>query len=154
MRSRSEPPNSRKDRNVQMDHDYIAISIDDKESQPSVGDLSIHELQKKHVLTDVNGNNYLVPGAAGIWKVGRRVIEWDVLLQQLQWCPVCKLGPVPLTRESLVGELQKGLGGYIYVRCSNHECQAIVRAPYGKTHHVHGRVGMPCFAVNTKLGTG
>ena len=43
MRSRSEPP--RKDRNVQLDHDYIAISIDDKESQPSVN-LTIPELRK------------------------------------------------------------------------------------------------------------
>ena len=80
-------------------------------------------------------------------------MEWNVLLDNLQSCPVCRMGPIPLTKDSLVGELQKGLSGYIYVRCGNNDCQAVVQAAYGKTHHMKKK-GMPCFVVNTKLGTG
>ena len=42
-------------------------------------------------------------------------MEWNVLLDNLQSCPVCRMGPIPLTKDSLVGELQKGLSGYIYM---------------------------------------
>jgi hypothetical protein len=87
------------------------------------------------------------------WKEGRRLVEFGVLLSKLQHCEACRLGPVALTYESVVGELQKGLGGYLYVRCSNHDCGHINRVPYGSTHRVKER-GMPCFSVNTKLGTG
>lgn len=87
------------------------------------------------------------------WKVGRRIVEFDVLLEGLRYCQKCQLGPVPLTVYSLLGERKKGLGGYLYVRCQNHDCQAVNRVPYGKTHHQKTK-GMPCFVVNTKLGLG
>ncbi|XP_053392723.1 uncharacterized protein LOC123542269 isoform X2 [Mercenaria mercenaria] len=88
------------------------------------------------------------------WKVGRRLVEWEVLLGNLKYCQKCKLGPVPLTINTIQGELQKGLGGYLYVKCENPDCEYINRAAYGKTYHQTAeRRGMPCFAVNTKLGT-
>ncbi|WAR24663.1 hypothetical protein MAR_038332, partial [Mya arenaria] len=87
------------------------------------------------------------------WRIGRRIVEVGFLLEQLQYYCECRLGPVPLTFDNVVGELKKGLGGYLYVRCQNHDCLAINRVPYGKTHRVKKR-GMPCFAANTKLGTG
>lgn len=90
------------------------------------------------------------------WKVGRRIVEWDVLLNNLKFCKQCGLGPVPLTYESIKGELVKGLGGYLYVECSYHDCRYINTAAYGKTHRdqTKKKGGMPSFVVNTKLGTG
>ena len=87
------------------------------------------------------------------WKVGRRLIELRVLLDNLEYCGNCRLGPVPLTKHSVVGELRKGLSGYLYVKCDNIDCEHVNRVAYGKTHRVKGK-GMPCFAVNTKLGIG
>jgi len=84
---------------------------------------------------------------------GRRVIELDVLLKNLQYCQHCRLGPVPLTYDNVVGELQKGLGGYLHVMCLNVECGAVNKVPYGKTHHMKKK-GMPCFDINTRLGIG
>lgn len=90
------------------------------------------------------------------WKVGRRIVEWEVILKNLRFCQACGLGPVPLTYESVKGELQKGLGGYLYVECSYHDCRHINIAAYGKTHRdpTKSGHGMPSFVVNTKLGTG
>ena len=86
-------------------------------------------------------------------KEGRRVVEFGVLLSKLRYCQKCRLGPVPLSYDNVIGELKKGLGGYLYVVCQNCDCQYVNRVPYGKTHHQQS-TGMPCFAVNTKLGTG
>ena len=89
------------------------------------------------------------------WKFGRRVVELDVLLSSLKYCRACRLGPVPLTYYNVVGEMKRGLGGYIYVKCQNVDCGEINCVPYGKTHRLKkSKPGMPCFAVNTKLGTG
>jgi RNase P subunit RPR2 len=85
------------------------------------------------------------------WKNGRRLVEFDVLLTNLRLCKSCRHGPVPLIENNICGELQKGLSGYLYVRCS--DCGYVNRVAYGKTHRVK-RKGMPCFDVNTKLGTG
>ena len=69
----------------------------------------------------------------------------------------CKLGPVPLTIDTIKGELQKGPGGYFYIKCSNLDCGFINTVAYGKTYrdvNSQGRQGMPCFFINTKLGIG
>lgn len=88
------------------------------------------------------------------WKIGRRIVEWGVLLENLRCCKKCGLGPVPLTYDSVKGELQKALGGYLYVECSFHDCRHINIAAYGKTHRdPTKKKGMPSFVVNTKLGT-
>ena len=87
------------------------------------------------------------------WREGRRVVELGVLMDNLKVCQSCKLGPVPLTHYNIIGELQKGLSGYLYIVCQNPDCQFINRVAYGKMHHIK-KHGMPCFAVNTKLGTG
>lgn len=86
------------------------------------------------------------------WMEGRRIVEFQVLLSSLRTCKFCRLGPVPLTLDNVVGEMKKGLGGYLYVRCVNPDCGEVNIAPYGKTHHVKKK-GMPCFVANTKLGT-
>ncbi|XP_056014139.1 uncharacterized protein LOC125677956 isoform X1 [Ostrea edulis] len=86
------------------------------------------------------------------WKKGRRIIELDSLLSELKYCKKCFLGPVPLTYDTIVGELKKGLGGYLYVVCSNVDCRRVNKVAYGKTYRVK-KYGMPCFSVNTKLGT-
>ncbi|XP_053400079.1 uncharacterized protein LOC123542175 isoform X3 [Mercenaria mercenaria] len=86
------------------------------------------------------------------WREGRRLIELDILLNNLKYCRSCKLGPVPLTAYNVVGELQKGLGGYLYVVCQNPDCNFVNRVAYGKVHRMKTN-GMPCFDVNTKLGT-
>ena len=87
------------------------------------------------------------------WKEGRRVVEFGVLLSKLQVCEKCRLGPVPLTYSNITGELKKGLGGYLYVKCQNIDCGHINCVPYGATYR-RKVTGMPCFSVNTKLGTG
>ena len=84
---------------------------------------------------------------------GRRIMELDVMLKGLRYCQACNRGPIPLTYDNVVGELKKGLGGFLHVMCMNVECCAINKVPYGKTHHIKSR-GMPCFEINTKLGIG
>jgi len=81
--------------------------------------------------------------------------KWTIgfLLENLRFCAMCRLGPVNLTYDSVVGEMRKGLSGYLYVRCQNPDCLHVNRVPYGKTHRIK-RKGMPCFAANTKLGVG
>ncbi|XP_060553342.1 uncharacterized protein LOC132714462 isoform X2 [Ruditapes philippinarum] len=85
------------------------------------------------------------------WRVGMRVLDLGFLLDNLKCCSVCRLGPVPLTNRSVVGELRKGLGGFLYVKCQNIDCGEVNRVPYCKTHRVKKR-GMPCFTANTNLG--
>lgn len=89
------------------------------------------------------------------WKDGRRIIELGTLLENLRSCRYCRLGPVPLTCLNIVGELRKGLGGYLYVKCLNVECGEVNLVPYGKTHrNKKNKAGMPSFVINTKLGIG
>lgn len=66
------------------------------------------------------------------WREGRRIVEFGVLLSNLQNRISCKLGPIPLTYLNIVGELRKGLGGYLYVKCLNAECGHMNLVPYGK----------------------
>lgn len=75
------------------------------------------------------------------------------MLNKLQYGQFCNLCPIPLTIYNIVGELQNGLSGYLYVVCENPDCRKVNRVAYGKQHHLKIR-GMPCFDVNTKLGTG
>ncbi|KAH3828300.1 hypothetical protein DPMN_130253, partial [Dreissena polymorpha] len=63
----------------------------------------------------------------------------------------CNLGPIPLTKYNIGGELQKGLSGDVYVSCENP--REVNRVAYRKQNHLRTR-GMPCFDVITNLGTG
>lgn len=47
------------------------------------------------------------------WKEGRQIMELGVLLSELKVCKKCRLGPVPLTYHNIIGELKKGLAGYL-----------------------------------------
>ncbi|XP_062598373.1 uncharacterized protein LOC134259786 [Saccostrea cucullata] len=126
-------PSRRKKTTYEGDHDYLS-GLSDHCCPPQINiDL---------------GNNVDRIG----WREGRRIVEFDVLLSSLKTCKFCKLGPVPLIIYNIVGELKKGLGGYLYVKCMNPECEQINCAPYGKTHR-QKKKGMPCFVANTKLCT-
>lgn len=88
------------------------------------------------------------------WMDGRRVMELGVLLENLSSCSHCRMGPIPLYKENIVGERRRGLRGYLYIMCMNPECGEVNMVPYGKTHRQNKKTtGMPCFVVNTKLGT-
>lgn len=67
-------------------------------------------------------------------------------------CKKGRLGPVTSTFHNIIGELQKGLAGYVYVACQSPEFGHINIVPYGQTNRVK-KTGAPCFVVNTKLGT-
>ncbi len=84
------------------------------------------------------------------WREGRRIMELGVLLDNLRFCSNCDLGPVLLLPDTIVGEKQMGLGGYLYVQCQY--CKHLNRAAYGKTHMVESGKGRTSFAVNSKLG--
>lgn len=86
------------------------------------------------------------------WREGRRIVEFHVLLSTLKTCKFCRLDLVPLTIYNVIGEMKKGLRGYLYVKCMNPDCGQVNVAPYGKTHHLKKR-DMSCFVANTKLGT-
>lgn len=90
------------------------------------------------------------------WREGRRIVEFGVILNNsLKSCLSCKLGPIPLTYLNIVGELRQGLGGYLYVKCLNAEYGHVNLVPYAKTHIIKSeKPEMPCFAIDTKLGTG
>ncbi len=120
------------------DHDYLSI----------LGGKDAVEIAKASLKIDNSKVNL-------DWKEGRTIIELGVLLENLRYCEHCHLGPVPLTATNLIGELPVGLGGYLYVLCTNISCQKINRVPYGKTHRTsEGKRGMRSFVVNTKLGLG
>jgi len=110
---------------------------------------------KPRAIIEHNYNAHGERTSPGIEKcsIGRRIVEMDVLLSNLQSCQQCRLGPVALSHKTLVGELPKGLSGYFYVRCENPDCNYVNRVPYGSTHKIKKK-GMPCFVINTKLGAG
>ena len=109
-----------------------------------------HLIDHDYVGNDVGGN-VEVETRNERWKIGWRLVEFDVLLTNLNACEQCSLGPIPLTSYNIVGKQQKGLCRYLHVTCQL--CGHVNKAAYGKTHHVKDR-GVPCFVVNTKLGAG
>ena len=87
------------------------------------------------------------------WLEGRRLVEWEVLLTNLRACQKCRLGSLPFMLNSVQGEFQKCLSGYLYVKCGSSKCGKVNRVAYGKTHRLLGKSnGMTCFDINTKLG--
>ena len=61
------------------------------------------------------------------WKERKRIVEFHVLLLS---------EPVPLTFDNVIGEMQKGLGGYLDVACQNPECCFVITVHCGKTHQL------------------
>ena len=86
------------------------------------------------------------------WRRGRRVVEWASLLEGLQLCTNCRLGPLLFTQQHVIGEMKMGLGGYLYIQCGH--CGSTNRVAYGNTYIDHKRRGQRNFTVNTKLGAG
>lgn len=115
-----------------------------------------------HFCTCFDGCDVCCPGISTLlrakkistesWSFGRRVVELSVLVNGLASCIKCNLGPLLLTPTYIKGEMKVGLGGYLYIQCSN--CTELNRVPYGSTHSNSSDKGMPSFTVNTKLGTG
>ena len=70
--------------------------------------LASHLIDHDHVGNDI-GCNVVVETRDEKWIIGRRLVEFDVLLTNLNACEQCFLGPIPLTSYNVVGELQKGL---------------------------------------------
>lgn len=84
------------------------------------------------------------------WKMGRRVVEWATLLNDLQSCTHCRLGPLLFTPQHVKAEMKMGLGGYLFILCCH--CGFINRVAYGSTYTEDNRRGQRNFTVNTKLG--
>ena len=123
----------KQDKRIKLDHNYTNTSV-------CLG----NECNSASCFGDIHIKNKLGKGIGDGWREGRRLIELGVLVKNLQYCQSCKLGPVPLTVYNVVGELQKGLSGYLYVMCQNADCNYINRVAYGKLHHIK-KGGMPCF---------
>ena len=125
-KKKTTPHKSETSYDVRVDHSYVTTDFVEVESSRTVDDS---------------------------WKEGRRVVEFAVLVEGLKFCKLCRLGPIPLSMENVIGELKKGLGGYLYVKCLNIDCGHVNCVAYGKL--VKGsKQGASSFAVNTKLGTG
>ena len=58
---------------------------------------------------------------------GRRIIEFEVLINNLKACISCKQG---LRLENIVNETIQGLGSLLHVKC--HSCSAVNLVPTGK----------------------
>ncbi|KAH3847238.1 hypothetical protein DPMN_089556 [Dreissena polymorpha] len=130
--------------NVDFDNNYSLTELFDSDMCENYSRKSYSHL--------LNGVKRL---SRSVWGDRRRLIDslsWKVLLNKLQYGQFCNLCPIPLTIYNIVGELQNGLSGYLYVVCENPDCRKVNRVAYGKQHHLNIR-GMPCFDVNTKLGT-
>ena len=79
------------------------------------------------------------------------MVEWASLLEGLQLCTNCRLGPLLFTPQHVIGEMKMGLGGYLYIQCGH--CGSKNRVAYGKTYIIDDkRRGQRNFTVNTKLG--
>ena len=86
------------------------------------------------------------------WGKGRRIVELKCLVNSLSHCLICRMGQLILTSEHIKGETKMGLGGYLYVQCSN--CGQLNTVPYGSTYSEPSTRGQQIFTVNTKFGAG
>ena len=94
----------RKEPNIHVDHNNPhVLNI----CKCKIGNCPIYEHRQK--------------GSAGGWRKARRVIEFDDLVRNLALLTAMSSWTFILTSDNIVGELQKGLGGYLYVMCSNLE---------------------------------
>lgn len=121
-------------KSYEIDHDYFP-------QQPSSSKCSDDTYENINVGKHVDRDG---------WKEGRRLVEFFVLLSSLKTCTFCRLGPVPLTVYSIIGEMKKKIGGYLYVKCMNPNFGQVKIAPYGKTHRQKKKV-VPWFVANTSL---
>lgn len=95
---RGNPPNkvhSKGKKSYKVDHDYFP-------QQPSSSKCRDDAYENINVGKHVDREG---------WKEGRRLVEFFVLLSSLKTCTFCRLGSVPLTIYSIIGEMKKGLGG-------------------------------------------
>ena len=84
------------------------------------------------------------------WLRGRRIVEWEILLEQLEQCSSCEN---ELNLKNTVSETIYGLGSILHVKCS--QCKKITNVSTGKRHAAkEGTNSFRCFDVNTKLAAG
>ena len=86
------------------------------------------------------------------WLEGRRVIEFEVLLNGLKKCGNTDCGN-RLTLFNIVWETIYGLGSILHITCD--ACRTVNMIPTGKRHSAsENSTTMRCFDVNTKLAMG
>ncbi|CAC5360207.1 unnamed protein product [Mytilus coruscus] len=117
-------------KSVHADHSYAVTS---KRFVPDISNI-VHE-----EVLDNDGNN-LTP--TDDWRVGRRVVELDVIADHLQQCKHCGL---PLSLHNTINIKTYGLGSVLKVLCTNKSCGNIKAIPTGKQHD------HKIWDVNTKL---
>lgn len=107
---------SRERKQLVIDHNYRALT-------------NVHNGPDCNILQCTSDFHLELPKSASRtgWKDGWRFVDLGVLLDNLQYCSECRLGP--LTRDRVVGELGKGLGGFLYVRCQNIDCGIVNHVP-------------------------
>jgi len=112
--------------NIVIEHNYATCNNSSEESAPKLG---------KSVSKDG-------------WREGRRVWCFAGTVEIL---PILSVGAgAPYFLQCC----RRAAEGARWVRCQNHDCGEVNCVPYGKTYRQKSGKGMPCFAVNTKLGTG
>ena len=121
-----------------------------------------HNYVTGHTHDNIKGCEECCPGVSRLiyskkietldWGKGRRIVELKCLVNSLSHCLICRMGPLVLTSERIKGETKMGLGGYLYVQCSN--CGQLNTVPYGSTYSEPSKRGQRIFTVNTKLGAG
>ena len=82
-------------------------------------------------LTDIGAEEEVdkVPINNGMsWNGGRRIVELDILANNM-FCCRCN---VPLHLQDTVSERVGGFGSHLYIRCSNIDCQTVTNVPTGK----------------------
>lgn len=81
---------------------------------------------------------------------GRRVVEWQCVIDGLEECDECGEGELSL--RNIEDETVCGLASILHVRCSN--CDFVNKVITGKRHNTTENGPVKCFDVNTKLAAG
>ena len=83
---------------------------------------------------------------------GRQVIKLDVLARALDSCSACGKA---LQLSNCQDETISGLGSFLYIMCSDLECEEVNVCTTNKWHRATGAGRFrPIFDVNTKLAAG
>jgi hypothetical protein len=81
---------------------------------------------------------------------GRRVVEFQVMIEGLKKCYECEN---ELSLTNIKSETKYGLGSLLHIECA--WCSADNAVPTGKRHKTSNhQTGTRCFDINTKLAAG
>ena len=115
----------------------------DREENGEAGNSQSVMTQTEDIYTDIQDTSDR--------KVGRRIVEVDLLAKHLdKGCVMCS-SPLQLSR--IVHEKSYGLASLLHIRCS--ECHFVNSMPTEKRHHDKNKAKtMPVFDINTKSAGG